>query len=95
MLISSTCQRMPHAPLRERKLLRLAVACANVCGGCIAIAHQDTVVQPYQSDPELDPDREAPEEIKTQRLQQDVYEWLVCLKMLLSLFVCVGTVTTM
>ena len=36
-------------------------------------------VQPYQFDPELDPEGEAPEEIQTLWLQQDVSEWLVCL----------------
>ena len=74
--------------------LMLAVACANVYGGCIAMAWRDVVIQPYQLDPELDPEGEAPEEIQTLWLQQDVSEWLVCLKMLLSLFVCVVTVTT-
>ena len=52
----------------------------------------DAIIQPYQFDPESDPEGEAPEEV--QILQQDVSEWLVCLNMLLSLFVCVVTVTT-
>ena len=39
----------------------------------------DVVVQPHQFDPESDPEEEAPEEIKTLQLQQDVSEWLVCL----------------
>ena len=37
---------------------------------------------------------EAPEEVQTLWLQQDVSEWLVCLYNV-SLFVCVVTVTTM
>ena len=46
-------------------------------------------------DAESGPEGEAPEEVQTLRLQQDVSEWLVCLNMLLSLFICVVTVTTM
>ena len=83
MLMSSICQR-----------LLLTVACANVYGGCIAMACRDTVVHPYQCDPESDPEGEAPEEIQTLRLQQDVSEWSVCLDNV-SMFVCVVTVTTM
>ena len=64
-------------------------------GGCNAAAWQDAVVQPYQFDPESDAKGEAPEELQTLRLQQDVSEWLVCLNMLLCLLVCVVTVTTM
>ena len=63
-------------------------------GGCITVARQDAVIQPHQFDPEWDPGGEAPEEVKTLRLQQDVSEWLVCLNNV-SLFVCVVTVTTM
>ena len=78
--------------------LTLAVACANVYGGCIyiciAVARGDAVIQPYQFDPEMDPEREAPEEVQTMWLQQDVSEWLVCLNNV-SLFICVVTVTTM
>ena len=59
------------------------------------MAHRDAVIQPNQIDPESDPEAEAPKEIQTLRLQQDVSEWLVCLNMLLSLFVCVVTFTTM
>ena len=59
------------------------------------MARQDAVIQPYQFDPESNPEGEAPEEIQTLRLQQDVSEWLVCLNMLLGLLVCVVTVTTM
>ena len=62
---------------------------------CIAMARGDAVVQPYQFDPESDPEGEAPEEIQTLWLQQDVLEWLVCLNMLLSLFVYIVTLTTM
>ena len=69
----------------------LAVAFPDIYGGCNAMTHRDAVVQPYQSDPESDPEGEAPEEVQTLRLQQDVSEWLVCL----SLFICVVTVTTM
>ena len=97
MLISSVCQHLPcllHAPLRERKLLALAVVYANVYGGCITMARGDAVVQPYQFDPKLDPEGEAPEEIQTLLLQQNVSEWLVFLN-IVSLFVCVVTVTTM
>ena len=39
----------------------------------------DAVIQPYQFDPESDPEEEAPEEIQTLRLQQDISEWLMCL----------------
>ena len=45
--------------------LMLAVACANDYGGRITMARSDTVIQPYQSDPELDPEGETPEEMKT------------------------------
>ena len=31
--------------------------------GCITMARWDAAVQPYELDPELDPEREAPEEI--------------------------------
>ena len=51
-------------------------------------------VQPYQFDPEWDPEGETPEEVQTLRLQQDVSEWLVCLYNV-SLFLCVVTVATM
>ena len=44
-------------------LLTLTVECANVYGGCNAMARRDAVVQPYQFDPESDPEGEAPEEI--------------------------------
>ena len=86
MLISSVCQRLPcllHGPLRM--LLTLAVACANVYGGCIAMARRDAVIHPYQFDPESDPEGEA------LWLQQDVSEWLVSLNKFLSLFVFVVT----
>ena len=46
---------------------------------CVTMARGDAVVQPDQFDPELDPEGEAPEEVRTLRLQQDVSEWLVCL----------------
>ena len=61
---------------------------------CIAMARRDFFVHPYQFDPELDPEGEAPEEVQTLRLQQDVSEWLVCLNNV-SLVVCVVTVTAM
>ena len=95
--MSSVCHSLPcllHAPLRERMLLTLVVACANVYGGCMAKARRDAVVQPYQFDPESDPEGEVSEEVQTVRLQQDVSEWLVCLNMFLSLFVCVVTSTS-
>ena len=72
----------------------LMVACANVYGGCNTMARGDFFVQPNQFDPESDPEGEAPEEVQTLRLQQDVSEWLVCLNNV-SLFVCVVTITTM
>ena len=43
------------------------------------MARQDAFVQPNQFDPELDPEGEAPEEVQTLWLQQDVSEWLVWL----------------
>lgn len=60
------------------------------------MARSSAVVQPYQFDPESDPEGEAPEEIRTLRLQQDVSEWLVtnimCLDIsVFTLFVCVVT----
>ena len=75
-------------------LFTLAVACANVYGGCIAISHPDAVIQQNQFDPESDPEGEAPEEVQTLRLQQDISQWLVRLNNV-SLFVCVVTVTAM
>ncbi|XP_036948112.1 zinc finger protein 692 isoform X3 [Acanthopagrus latus] len=54
--------------------LTLAVACTNVYGGSIAMARRDAVIQPYQFDPESDPEGEAPEEVQALRLQQDVSE---------------------
>ena len=57
------------------------------------MACRDAAVQPYQFDPESDLEGEAPEEVQSLRLQQDISEWLVCLNMLLSLLVCVVTVT--
>ena len=71
------------------------VAYANVYGGYIVMARRDAVVQPYQFDPESDPEGEAPEEIQTLQLQQDVSEWLLCLNMSLSLFIRVATFSTM
>ena len=70
----------------EDNPLTLAVACANVYGGCIAMARRDAITQPYQFYLELDPEGEAPEEIQTLWLQQDISEWLVCLNNL-SLFI--------
>ena len=82
MLMISVCQCLScllHAPLRERALA-LAVACANVYGGCIAMARRDAVIQPYQFDPESDPEGETPEEVQTLWLQQGLLsELLVCL----------------
>ena len=43
------------------------------------MAHREFFVQPHQFDPELGLEGEAPEEVKTLWLQQDVSEWLVCL----------------
>ena len=39
------------------------------------MSHQDAVTQLFQFDPESDPEGEAPEEVQTLRLQQDVSEW--------------------
>ena len=88
------------APINANELRLLTPALHATCmlmfyGGCISMARRDAVVQLNQSDPESDPEGEAPEVIQTLRLQQDVSEWLVCLNMLLSLFVCAVTVTTM
>ena len=44
--------------------LMLVVACANVYGGCIAMAHWDAVIHPYQ----FDPQGEAPEEVQNMLL---------------------------
>ena len=74
--------------------LTLAVACANVMVDVfiyMAMARRDFFVQPYQFDPEQDPEGEVPEEIQTLQLQQDVSE--VFLNNV-SLFVCVVTVST-
>ncbi len=58
--------------------LAATVPCANVDSWYIAMACRHAVVQAFQFDPESDPDGEAPdEEVATQRLQQDVSEWLV------------------
>ena len=60
--------------------LMLAVACANVIVDVyifIAMACRDAFAQPYQFDPESDPEGEAPEEEQTLWLQQVVSEWLV------------------
>ena len=43
------------------------------------MAHREVFIQQYQFDPELDPEGEAPEEVQTLWLQQDVSEWLVSL----------------
>ena len=75
-------------PLREKMPLTLAVACANVYGGCNAMARRDAFVQPNQFDPVSDPEGDASEEVQTLQLQQDVSEWLVCLNMLPPAFVC-------
>ncbi|XP_056435161.1 P2X purinoceptor 7-like [Gadus chalcogrammus] len=42
------------------------------------MARRNPVVEAFQFDPESDPDSEAPEEVDTQRLQQDVSEWCRC-----------------
>ena len=57
------------------------------------MARVDFFVQPYQFDPESDPEGEAPEEIQTLQLQLDVSEWLVCQNNV-SLFIGVVTFTT-
>ena len=54
------------------------VPCMFTLGSYIAMARRNAVVQAFQFDPESDPDGEATdEEVATQRLQQDVSEWLV------------------
>ena len=57
------------------------------------MAGGDFFIQPHQFDPEWDPKGEAPEEVQTLCLQQDISEWLVYLYNV-SLFVCVVTFTT-
>ncbi|XP_075891590.1 uncharacterized protein LOC142894211 [Nelusetta ayraudi] len=42
------------------------------------MASRSNVVQPYQFEPESDPEGETPAEIRTQRLQQDISEWCSC-----------------
>ena len=39
------------------------------------MAGRNSVVQPYQFEPESDPEGETPAEIRTLRLQQEVSEW--------------------
>lgn len=56
--------------------LAATLPCANIYSGCIAMASRHAVVQAFQFYPESDPDGEAPE-VATQRLLQDVSEWLV------------------
>ena len=56
-------------------------------GGSNAMACEDAFVQPNQFHPQLDPEEEAPEEVQTLLLQQDVSEWLVCLNMLVFSYV--------
>ena len=58
------------------------------------MTRRDFFVQPNQFDPEWDPEGEAPEEVQTMWLQQDVSERSVCLNNV-SLFVCVVTVAAM
>ena len=53
------------------------------------------MVQPFEFDPESDREGEGPEEVQTLQLHQDISEQLVCLNMIISLLVCVVTVTTM
>ena len=45
----------------------------------VAMAHGGAFVQPYLFDPASDLKGEAPEQIQTLQMQQDVSEWLVCL----------------
>ena len=40
-------------------LLTLVITCANVYGECIIMARRDAFIQPYQFDPEFDPEGEA------------------------------------
>ena len=87
-LSTPTC--LLQAPLWESMALMLAVACANIMADayiCIAMAHWDAFVQPYQFGPESDPEREASEEVQTLWLRQDVSELLVCLNTV-CLLVC-------
>ncbi len=63
---------------RGLNLFAATVPCANVDSGCMTMARRHAVVQAFRFDPESDPDGEAPdEEVATQRLQQNVSEWLV------------------
>ena len=60
----STLTCLLHVPLKKMMPLMVVVACTNVMVDvyiCIAMAHQDFFVQPYQFDQESDPEGEAPE----------------------------------
>ncbi len=72
--------------LEERGVAFAPVPCANVYTEYVGMARRSAVVQPYQFDPESDPEGEAPEEIPTLRLQQDVSEWLVTNIICLDIF---------
>ena len=41
--------------------IALMLACTNVHGGCFTMDCRDFFVQPYQFDPESDPEGESPE----------------------------------
>ena len=55
------------------------------------MARQVAAIQPNQFDPKSDQEGEAPEEVQTLWLQQDISEWLVRLNILHSLFICAVT----
>ena len=84
--LPATCPSQGDMPLA------LAVAWANVLRWMYRYGSLRLFNHTF--DPESDPEGEAPEEIQTLWLQQDVSEWLVCLNNV-SLFLCVVTVTTM
>ena len=99
--MSSVCQRLlgepcllHHSQGGKAPCVSSNMRCLWWMYICIAMARRDFFVQLYQFDPESDPEEEAPEEVQTLWLQQDVSEWLVCLYNV-SLFVCVVTFTTM
>ena len=82
-----------HCSLRERMLLTLAVAYVNVYGGCILWLAEMLSFNHTSLTQNWTPKERLLK--KYRQLQQDVSQWLVSLKMLHSLFVCVVTVTTM
>ena len=72
MVLNFSCLKVAQVSSPELSQALLS-ANANVAyAGCIAVARRDAVVQPYQFDPELDPEGETPEELQTLQLQHDI-----------------------